>query len=152
MADLYGIYNSEWSKGNKQSHYGNWIDISNEKWDNWFSRNFKFEYSLDYFFGVVLGNFPYFSPELYKANVADLMAQGSMNMTTTVKVELFEMARWTFTFDFAPFVTTMGAQAYTTSLIGDNCFWFYYSHNVMVYQTKVQKEFKNCANNLKGLM
>jgi hypothetical protein len=27
------------------------------------------EASFDYFGGVLLGNFPYFSPEVYKANV-----------------------------------------------------------------------------------
>jgi hypothetical protein len=44
------------------------------------------EASLDYFGGVLVGNFPFFSPEVYKANVFDFKIQGSMNFTFNFKI------------------------------------------------------------------
>ena len=47
----------------------------------WLEEIFKVEYSLDYFTGWRVGDFPYYSPEVYRANVHDLKVQGSVNLT-----------------------------------------------------------------------
>lgn len=46
----------------------------------------KMEVSLDYFGGFVIGNFPYYSSEVYRSNILDFKIQGSLNFTFNIKV------------------------------------------------------------------
>lgn len=63
------IFDDLYLEGNKFSHSGRIFDYRiNEKAKN---SPLKIETSLDYFGGILLGHFPYFSFEVYRANVHD---------------------------------------------------------------------------------
>ena len=62
----------------------------------------KFETSLDYFGGITFGNFPYYSPEVYRANVQDIKTTVAVNFTNNYKIEFGNFYRYEVEFNFAP--------------------------------------------------
>jgi len=68
------------------------------------------------FMGLMAGDFPYYSPSIYKANVHDLKAQASVNLTSTLKLEILNFYRVEIEFELVPAIITGGLSFYTTSL------------------------------------
>ena len=81
--------------------------------------------SLDYFIGLLFGHFPYYSPEVYRANVHDFQGQGSFNLTATLNLELLDFAKFIFEVELVPALVNVGSSMYTTSALGENCFWMH---------------------------
>jgi len=81
--------------------------------------------SLDYFIGLLFGHFPYYSPEVYRANVQDFQGQGSFNLTATLNLELLDFAKFIFEVELVPALVNIGSSMYTTSALGENCFWMH---------------------------
>ena len=128
--------------GNKFSHQFRAIDLNSKQFsETWL---IKWEYALDVFMGVMAGDFPYYSPSVYRANVHDLRAQASVNVTSTLKLEILNFYRVEIEFELVPAFISGGLSFYTTSLGQDNCGWTHYSWNVAQYSTKISQNIPNC--------
>ena len=62
----------------------------------------KFESSLDWFGGAFVGNSPWNSPEVHRANVQNLQGYASINVTWSNKIEIGKFIRLDLEFDFGP--------------------------------------------------
>ena len=102
------------------------------------------------FAGLLGGNFPYYSPELYRANVQDLKLQASLNLTTSFKIQILNLAKFDLEIDFVPLLLGIGASAYTSSLLEDNCIWVYFESVILTLTTRLKKNFARCGFNLKN--
>lgn len=105
------------------------------------------EASLDYFGGVLVGNFPFFSPEVYKANVFDFKIQGSMNFTFNFKIQFGQMLKLNYEINMVPLLLGLEFNAYSTSSIGDNCGWITGDINTFLLSTSLTKNIAQCGNN-----
>ena len=85
----------------------------------------KIETSLDYFGGVLLGHFPYFSFEVYRANVHDYKIQGSFNFTFNLKFEYMNMVKVDLEVEVVPLLVGLGVSSYQSTAIEDGCFWLH---------------------------
>ena len=54
--------------------------------------------------------------------------------------------------NLVPLLLNLGVDSYSTSLIGDNCFWFYYEIDTMLVDTTFTKRIKDCAFNVRTLV
>jgi hypothetical protein len=79
-------------QGNKYTHVNRIFDLSHN-----FEGILKNEFSLDWFGGLIFGDFPLFK-EMYGADVQNAKVQVSVNITATLKFELFEFFRYEFEF------------------------------------------------------
>lgn len=86
---------------------------------------------------------------MYRANVDDYGGQVSLNLTTTIKVEVMNFAKFTFEFEFVPFLFGLGTSMYTNSALGDNCSWMHAEFQALALRTRVTKNIKRCGKNLK---
>lgn len=94
---------------------------------------------MDYFGGWKGGYFPYYSPEVYRANVQNLEGQISMNITVNFKVELFNMMRYDFEFNFVPLLAGGKLMGFTSSAVGDNCILMYVILETLRMESKMTK-------------
>ena len=81
------------------------------------------QFSIDYFGGLILGNFPFHNDILYNSDVADIKLQLSSNITINLKFEFFELAQYHIQFQLVPFSATLALDMYSTVVTGDNCAW-----------------------------
>ena len=86
--------------------------------------------------GLIGGNFPYNSPEIFSSDVVSLKGQASVNLTATYKVELLNFAKFEFEFELVPILASLGTDMYSTSMLGDNCFWTYYNYHSFNFNTR----------------
>lgn len=107
-------------KGNLYTHASQLLDIKRHISD-WF----QFDLSTTSFQGVVGGDVPFYDG-LYRADVHELKLQASVNITTTLAIEVLKLARFEISVDIVPAVATASASAYTSSLLEDNCGWLLY--------------------------
>ena len=112
----------------------------------------KIRLSLDSFAGLLFGNFPSYSPLVYRAIVNDLKVDASVNLTLSVEIEYLNLAKVKLEVDFVPILVAGGLQSYTTSALSDNCFWLHGSLNVLQVHTRLSKTFARCERNLKNLI
>ena len=105
--------------------------------------------NLDYFIGILFADWPYFSEEIYKSDVADLKAQASLNISSIFLFEVEDIMRYEVQMEFVPFIGTLGIDLYTTSTLQDNCFWMYYGYHVMQYNVRLTQNIAQCEVNLK---
>jgi hypothetical protein len=108
------------------------------------------EFSLDWFGGVIVGDFPFFK-EMYGADVQNSKTQFSLNLTATFKFEILEFFRYEFEFQFVPIIFDVGFDTYATSNFEDNCFWGYYTFHTLLVDTYVHQNTKSCGFNLKNV-
>lgn len=118
------------------------MELKYPKRDNVKSKWFATEFAIDFFSGMLIGDFPYHSIDIYMADVASVKVQGSVNLTLSWKLQIFDMMKFNIEFDLAPIVGTLAMDAYSTSVLGDNCFWLYYNYHLMNFNTKLSKQFK----------
>lgn len=111
---------------------------------NWL---FKWEFSVDFFGGVIGGLFSDDQPIIYEAIVKDTKVQASMNFTVNYKVQVLDLIKVDFEFEFVPALITFGVKHYSTSYLGDNCIWAYTNHHTLMYQTRVTKNIARCGMN-----
>ena len=109
----------------------------------------KGEVSLDYFWGLLFGHFPYYSPEVYRANVHDFRGQASANITATLNFEFMEFAKFIVEMELVPALLGLGTSMYTTSALGENCFWMHLDFQGMVLRTRTTKNIKRCGRNIR---
>lgn len=83
---------------------------------------FKFETSLDYFGGLQLGDNPWNSPEVYRANVQNFKTSLSFNLTSSSKIQIANFARFGIEFEFVPLLLELQSDIYSSSTLNDNCF------------------------------
>ena len=60
--------------------------------------------------------------------------------------------RWEFEFEFVPIIATLAFDAYTSSILGDNCFWGFYNYHTLLFNTRVTKNIKQCGYNFKNVV
>jgi hypothetical protein len=70
---------------------------------------------MDYFIGLLFGEMPYFSKEIYQSDISDLKAQASFNISSIVAFEIEDIMRYEVQFEIVPFTGTVGFDSYTTS-------------------------------------
>ena len=102
------------------------------------------------FAGTVLENRPYYS-DVYEANMVSYKLQMSVNLTASVAVQLFDLARFQLESNLAPLTGTLGLEGYTTSKLGDNCVWVYFEYASLEVLTKLSKTFATCGLNLRDV-
>jgi len=147
MDKMYYFYDSFLSKGNKMAHSGRLWQINDRSLP--LSTNyFKWEASVDFFLGFLFGDFPYFEELIYEAAVQDINIETSLNLTLTLKAEVLN-SRFEVELDLVPFMAKMGAEAYTTARLADNCLWIYYQYNALMFTTKFRKNLPTCGMNFK---
>ena len=126
--------------GNQFSHFGRFADYRVN------SGALKVEASIDYFTGILFGNFPYHSPEVYRAVVEDLKGSGSVNVTAALKFEYMNFAKFDIEVELVPFLLGLGASFYGYE---DNCFWMHAEMQAFILTTRVTKNIAQCGLNFK---
>lgn len=144
--------------GNKFSHQSRLFDLrlDNSTYDllskGISTKPFYAEVSMDMFAGVLAGNFPYYSTEVYRANVNDIKLQVSLNLTTNIKFQIFNLIKIDLEIDFVPLLVGIGGSGYTSSLLEDNCSWVYWEMNLMALTTKLRKNVATCGGNVRNVV
>ena len=136
--------------GNQYSHGVRFIDWLNTDPRSEGSKWLGTEFTLDGFAGLLFGDFPYHSAETYKADVHSIQVSGSLNLTARFRVQLLDFVRLEWEFEFVPLIAKVGIDAYTTSVIGDNCVWGYYNWHTLQMNTRFTKNIKRCHSNIAG--
>jgi len=113
---------------------------------------FRWEFSLDVFLGLIFGDFPSFSRDIYMAELGDKKVEAALNFTTNFKVQILNLVKLDFEFEFTPAMASGGVQDYHTAYFGDNCLLLYYDYNVLKYNTRIRKQFAECGMNLRELV
>lgn len=134
------LQGNQFSHGNRLLHWS-----SNQTAANLIDH----EMSLDYFIGFLGGEFPYHSKELYHSDVLSAKLQTTVNITARYKVQIMNFTQLEWEVNFVPLLFNLGVDSYSTSLIGDNCFWFYYQVDTMMVDTTFTKHVKECSFNVK---
>jgi len=75
-----------------------------------------------------------------------------VNFTGSVRFEFYNLIQLEFEFDFVPFIYTAAVSAFTTAYIGDNCAWFYYKYNTLIYNLRMRKNIATCGVNFKEVI
>ena len=134
-------------KGNAASHDGRLL-----AWNGQFKNLIKLEYSLDYFAGLVFGVRPFNSVEIYRAHVRSTHATISANLTSTLHIELFEMARFALKLDLVPFVAELALTGYMGSALQDDCLWLEGKQYPLLINTYLTKDIAQCGVNLRDVI
>ena len=79
-------------KGNKYTHTNRILDLAHN-----FDGILQNEFSLDWFGGLIFGDFPFFK-DMYGADVQNFKSQVSANLTASFKFEILEFFRYEFEF------------------------------------------------------
>ena len=83
------------------------------------------ELSADYFGGFIASHYPYYSPEVYRANVHDFKVQGSFNFTGNLKFEIMNMVKIDLEVNFVPLLLGFGISGYQSTALEELCFWIH---------------------------
>jgi hypothetical protein len=110
------------------------------------------EVSVDFFLGMIAGNFPYFSSEVYSSDVMRLNLQPSLNLTTTWKVSILNSFKFEYEFEITPLLFTLGADLYSNSMLGDNCVMAYYNYETLRFDSRIKKNIKQCSFDFKRIL
>jgi hypothetical protein len=113
------------------------------------SKWFDSELAVDVFMGVLGGRFPYFSFETFSSEVHRLSIQGSMNLTVSWKLHFLDMVKLEFEYEFTPLLLDLGLDFYSTSYLGDNCIWGYYTYETLQFNTRLTKNIRKCSFDVK---
>jgi hypothetical protein len=113
-------------KGNEFTSSGRLIEMSSLT-DN---RFFRWEFSVDFFAGVIFGLFHEDSPIIYGAIVNDYKAEAAVNITANWKIQIMNFIKTDLEVQFTPIMGTVGMKTYSTSYLGDNCVWVYDNYHV----------------------
>lgn len=89
------------------------------------------EQSFDYFGGLLMGDFPFWSQYVYRSDVQDTKIQLSTNFTSNFKIELAEMFKYDFEIEFVPFILTLGIDWYSTAFMQETCAMIYYNYDLL---------------------
>ena len=106
----------------------------------------------DFFSGLLMGNFPFYSEYAYRANVNSFQLTGSTNVTFNFHVEFMNIVKFDLEMDFVPISITGGLRSYATSALEDNCMWIFGNLGVLQLNTRLTKTFARCGRNLRDMI
>jgi hypothetical protein len=121
--------------GNKYSRNGRLFDHRVN------SHALKYEASVDYFSGLLFGLFPYYSPDVYRADVHDYRMTASGNLTASLKFEFMNFVKVDFEVELVPLLFQLGVSMYQNSLFEDNCAWSHVELEAFTIKTRMTKNF-----------
>ena len=67
-------------------------------------------------------------------------------------MEFFNLIELEFEMDLVPFIATAALSAFSTAHLGDNCAWFYYKYNTLIYNFRMTKKIATCGVNFKEVI
>ena len=73
-------------------------------------------------------------------------------MTANIKFQILNLIKVDLEVEFVPILVGIGASESTTSLLEDNCFWFYFEMNTLAIFTRLKKNIATCGGNLRNVI